>query len=212
MGRSGKTCSCLEQHAQLLCNLKKLAHGQSALCIDAGLIGVQQALTPWQNLIDCRICPHEEDNSILLLSLMSVRTVLRYLQQICFKSPSSWIGSPTEEQFPQEFSIITSGNYQPTQSEQKHITDLLIVHALRKVKTAMQSLKAKFARSTDQRSGGSTNVLFAGDSNQTSAADLKMDVECIEPLFESLDRTMHEVINAIRNRNSTTLRDGGGGC
>ncbi|KAL8709390.1 MAG: hypothetical protein Q9225_007460 [Loekoesia sp. 1 TL-2023] len=212
LGASGKTCSCLEQHTELLCNFKNLARGRSALCIDAVLNGVQQALVPWQNLIHCRICPHEDDDSVLLLSLMSVRTVLRYLQQICFQSPLTWIASPTEEHFPQACSIFKPGNYRPTQSEQKHITDLLIVHALRKINSTLQSLKVKFARSTDQRSGGNTNALNAGHGSQISAADLKMDVECIQPVFENLDRTLHAVINAVRNRNSTALQDGGDGC
>ncbi|KAL8699514.1 MAG: hypothetical protein Q9201_005965 [Fulgogasparrea decipioides] len=209
LGASGKTCSCLEQHTELLRNFKNLARGRSALCIDAVLNGVQQALVPWQNLIHCRICPHEDDESVLLLSLMSVRTVLRYLQQICVQNPHSWIGSPTEEHLPQACSIFKPGNYRPTQSEQKHITDLLIVHALRKINSTVQSLKAKFARSADQRGGGNTNALNGGHGSQTLAADLKMDVECIQPVFENLDRTLHAVINAVRNRSSTALLDGG---
>lgn len=114
-------------------------------------------------------------------------------------------GNSTPEQRP-PFGVAQAGGYQPTQNEQRHINDLLMVHALRKIKFALQSLKSKFAQSRSQRLEATTE-----ESGQISPVDSEPDDEVIQQLFDNLDRTVNSVVNAVRTRNSIAPHNFGEG-
>ena len=166
--------------------------------LDNVLTAVQQALWPWQNLIQCSAYVHDDDHSILQLSLMSMRVLLRHLQQICFGNGASPSGHVTPEQSTLDLGMFSTGGYQPTQNEQKHITDLLIFHALRKIKFVLNALKTKFVQS--RGAGGFEGYSAAGDADQTSPISGDPDADSIPPLFENLERGVAAIFNAVRTR------------
>ena len=198
------TCNCLEQNAALLCRLKTLTQSQGMQSVDAILTGTQQALAPWQSLTQCPICLHEDDLSVLLLAVMSIRSIVRRLQALCFGSASASSGYSTPVYQVPTVSEATPGTYEPTQHEQKHITDLLIVHALGKIKFALFSLKEKFARTRGQKANASIlNAPSTEEGNQQVLANSQMDIECIQKLFENLESTIHNVISAVKSHSVT---------
>ena len=185
-------CRCLEQHTELLRHLKGLLQGQVSL--DNVLTAIQRGLGPWQNLIHCTATTHDEDHSVLVLSLMSMRVLLRHLQQICLGTPSLAGGQSVSESSAPALGLVTTGGYRPTQNEQRHITDLLLFHALRKMKYVLNTLRAKFA----QHRG--PEEYHAGEGSSGSAVNMDLDVDNIPPLFEMLDRSLGGIFSAVRNR------------
>ena len=200
------TCHCLEKLTRLLCQLKNLAQGQAVLGIDALLTGVQQALEPWQTLIQCTVCHSLDDHSTILLSLMSVRVLLRHIQRISFGALSGVSGQSTPEMYASTIGIP----YDPMQADQSRVTDVLVVHALRKIKFALHSLKGKFAQARHQRAAAalelgriaSLNPVIGEDGVPISPVDSEPDMDVIQQLFDNLERTVHVVVSALRARNS----------
>ncbi|KAL9609284.1 MAG: hypothetical protein Q9167_005936 [Letrouitia subvulpina] len=184
------TCSCLEQHTELLCLLKKLEQGQTS--VDSVLIGVQQALAPWQHLIQCRVCTHDGDQSVLFLAVMSIRSILRRLQRLYlaneYSSPPSGFSTPVRASQGNSIGNVTLGSYKATDNEQKHITDLLVIHALGKIKYALLSLSDKFRQSRGRISASSLPDLTDGSMSPMAGQDI--DPSCLQQLLQSLETTV----------------------
>ena len=203
MDRHGSTCTCVQQHSELLRHLRGLEHSQNTFKIDNVLTSIQQALEPWQNLINCPFCLHRDEFSVLLSALTSIRVILSHLKQICFGTTSQSSGYTAPEPTAPAYSPVVAGDYHPTRNEQRHIMDLLIFHALRKIKFALHALNRKFVQSRSQRGselGGS--LLTTGQSGQTSPIEGDTEVGSIHAVFENLDRSVNTFVNAIRARNS----------
>ena len=117
------------------------------------------------------------------------------------------------------------GSYEATDKEQKHIAGLLIVHALGKIRFALLSLKHKLNQSkqlhsqsrdgagddsmswsardnTGENSSSGSNSEGGGNRASTKGvsflANPEIDVECIQPLLESLEDTVQAIGSAIR--------------
>lgn len=204
------TCHCLEEHSQLLCQLKNLAQGQSILGIDAILTGVQQALAPWQNLIHCSVCLSSDGHPTIVLSLMSIRILLRHIQRIFFGVVPSTSGQTTPEMFGPPGGVNSSASYQPGSSCQNNVTDILVVHALRKIKFTLHSLQGRFTQSRNHKAAAATEFsnraqrVTGPDGVPISLVDSEPDMEVIQQLFDNLERTVHVVVNALRARNSVS--------
>ncbi|KAL9042609.1 MAG: hypothetical protein Q9214_003725 [Letrouitia sp. 1 TL-2023] len=196
------TCSCLEQHTELLCLLKKLDQGQTS--VDSVLIGVQQALAPWQHLIQCRVCPHDGDQGVLFLAVMSIRSILRRLQRLYlaneYPSPPSGYSTPVRAKQGNSIGNVTLGSYKATDNEQKHITDLLVIHALGKIKYALLSLSDKFRQSRGRISASS--LLDLTDGSMSPKAGQDIDPSCLQQLLQSLETTVQALVGAVRTRGS----------
>ena len=195
----------MEQHTELLGFLKGLEQGNNQSSVDGVLIGVQKALVPWQNLTQCRICPYDDDQAVLILSVMSIRSILRRLQRISTRDgseiPTSGYATPA---MPSIKSVrVTLGNYEATRNEQKLITDLLIIHALGKVKSALLSLGDKFEQSRGQQSSFEPRSVSSTNSrNVLDEQRPEMNVECIQQLLRSLECTVQAVGHALGTKNS----------
>lgn len=172
--------------------------------MDSVLIGVQQALAPWQHLIQCRVCPHDGDQSVLFLAVMSIRSILRRFQRLYvaneYPSPPSGYSTPVRAQQAKRIGNVTLGNYKATDNEQKHITDLLVIHALGKIKYALLSLSDNFRQSRGRICASSLPDLADGSLSPMVGQDT--DPSCLQQLLQSLETTVQALVGAIRTRGS----------
>lgn len=199
------SCHCLEQHSKLLCHLKSLEQQQhTASKLDVILVAVQHSLETWHNLIQCRNCPHDDDQTVQLLSVMTMRSMLARFQRLC--PPNGEIPPPSDLSSP-ALDMVRLGSYQVTKNEQALVTDLLIVRALGKIKYALLSLKEKFDHSARQR----FNTDLADEHYQPLARP-QIDVEYVQQLLQSLDGTMQAVRDAAGRKDQMALDEFGNGA
>ena len=148
---SSTTCNCVQDHAELLCRLKELeqrhAHAQPRL--DVVLSSAQQALVPWKSVVECQVCRHDDNQEVLSLSVMSIRTVLRSLQSLCSEYYNSVVsgqnfydrqGTPIEIPDGMQSAI---GMYEITGEERMAVKDLLILRTLEKMKYTLACFKER---------------------------------------------------------------------
>ena len=169
---TSNTCHCLEHHADLIYRLKELEQKHIIPRIDVVLVGAHKALVPWKNVIECRTCRKEDNQEVLLLSAMSIRSVLRRLQSLLMESrgqlPLSGASSPGDTFSQQASPVLSShsnhsrhnsnnddlrstiGIYEITGEERTAVTDLLVSRTLDRIrytllrfKERIESLKAK---------------------------------------------------------------------
>lgn len=184
------SCSCLEQHSKLLCHLKSPEHQQhTASALDVILIAAQRSLETWHNLIHCRVCPYDDDQTVPLLSIMTMRSMLGRFQRLC--------AHKDEERGPLDFSspdlaTVKLGNYEANKHEQALVTGILIVRALGKIKYALVSVKEQFDHTRRQKASGGLT-----DEHHEPLARPQVDIECITQLLQSLDGTVQTVRDAV---------------
>ena len=195
------TCNCLEQHFELLCHLRNLEKKRSALSVDAILLSVQQALTTWRSLIDCRVCPHDDDHAVSLLSIMSMRSILRRLQSLCSSNrdrSSSSSNPSTPVQQTAAFKKVTLGTYEATQIEQDLVTDLLINQAFGKLRFALLSLKQKIEHSRGQQAKFAARIKIYDEEYRSSSAGPAKEVGLVRQLLQRLEETVQIIESATR--------------
>lgn len=148
---SSTTCNCVQNHSELLCRLKELeqrhAHAQPRL--DVVLSSAQQALIPWKSVVECRVCRHDDNQEVLILSAMSIRTVLRSLQSLCSEYYNSVVsGKDIYDQRGAMANIPDGmqsaiGMYEITGEERMAVKDLLISRTLDKMKYTLACFKER---------------------------------------------------------------------
>lgn len=198
------SCSCLEQHSRLLCHLKSTEQQQhTASTLDVVLIDVQNSLQTWRSVIHCHLCPYDDDRTVLLLSIMTMRSMLGRFQRLCV---------PTDEECGQSevnspaLGVVRLGNYEATKHEQALVTQLLVVRALGKIKYALVSLKDKVVLARRQTAdAGLTN-----EHNEPLARP-QVDVEYITQLLQSLIGTVQAVTDAAGRTDNVVLDGVGNG-
>ena len=197
-------CSCLEQHSRLLCHLKSTEQQQhTASTLDVVLIAVQNSVQTWRSMVHCHLCPYDDDRSVLLLSIMTMRSMLGRFQRLCVPTDEergqSEVNSPA-------LGVVRLGNYEATEHEQALVTQLLIVRALGKIKYALVSLKDKVVLARRQRAdAGRTN------EHHSSLAHPQVDVEYMTQLLQSLIGTAQAVSDAAGRTENVTSDDVGNG-
>ncbi|KAL8747299.1 MAG: hypothetical protein Q9190_000805 [Brigantiaea leucoxantha] len=183
--------------------------GNASSPIDQVLISVQQALVPWQSVIQCHACHYDRDQSVLLVCAMSIRHILRRLQRLCFNR--SYVSSPSPQAFdsasrahPQNFAPMGSnvmlGNYTATENEQKHVTDFLVIQAFGKIRHVLVLLIEKFRHSQEQINAA--NFQAASKGNGSSLAGPELDLNFLQQLLHSLESTVQAIGGAISSRDS----------
>lgn len=200
------TCNCLQQHTELLCLLKNLEQGNNASSVDVVLISVQQALAPWQNLIRCGICLHDDDQSVLLLSVMSIRAVLHRLKRLCADGVYNASTSGYSASVHQTMTSVkvTIGNFEVSGNERKFITDFMILQALGRIRIALLSLKEKLDQPRDQTakfnpvSLSSVTMQHFEDEPQLSSVEPAVYIGHIKQLLRSLEGIVQAVESAIK--------------
>ena len=206
------TCNCLQHHAELLCRLKELQqrHGQPR--IDIVLSGAQQALVPWKSVIECRICQHEDNQEVLLLSAMSIRTVLRSLQSLCLSnssagvSNSDFVSGKSRAQAADRCESLKSsiGIYEITGEERTAVTDLLISRTLDKIKYTLSCFKerleaVKCKKSAMATSARRTSSIHDGDS--TLAGGKAGDLDHLMQVWRNLEGIVQMLGRVLRSSN-----------
>lgn len=198
------TCQCLEQHSKLLYHLKSLEQQQRTTpTLDAILIAVQHSLETWHKLIHCRICPYFDDQTVLHLAVMTMKSMLGRFQRLCV--PNGVKHSPSD--FPSStLGMVRLDSYEATKNERMLVIDLLIVRALGKIRYALLSLKEKFDHSGWQKA----DAILDGENRQALAYP-QIDVEYLDKLLRSLDGTVQAVRNAARKKYHVASEDFGDG-
>lgn len=144
----GKTCGCLKDHAELLCQLKDLDQKNSRPTLDVILVGVQHCLNPWKGLIKCRVCRRNEDQEVLLLSALTLRLILRRLLEFCAsqkneENNTTIINTDQIIDAPGSETKCTVGMYELQGDEKALMMDTLLWYTLRRVKCAIITLQER---------------------------------------------------------------------
>jgi hypothetical protein len=176
------SCLCLQHHAKLLVRLKDLWRGSKAAPIDVVLNGVQQALTPWNYYIQCRVCQLDEDQEVLTLSAMSIRAVLRLLQS------AYRVISPPLDTEPRQLkrkrngtlggTKFALGSYEITGEERMLVLELLLSKTLSKIQLVLGCLRKKSSRHP------------GSDPLNVRHKDREMDLGHLQALLQHLEATV----------------------
>ena len=157
----------------------------TAPALDVMLIAVQHSLEPWHNLVRCRFCLCDDDQTVLFISVMTMRPMLDCFQRLCL--PNDVKHSPSDLLNP-ALGTIRLVNYEVTKHEQGLITRFLVARVLDKIKHALLSVKGKFFDSGGQKADA--NLIT---EHRPPLARPQIDVECVWQLLQTLDR-MKEVV------------------
>lgn len=163
----------------------------TASALDVMLIAVQHSLEPWHNLIRCRFCVCDDDQTVLFISVMTMRSMLDCFQRLC--PPEDGNNSPSDLLNP-ALGAIKLGNYEVTKDEQALITRLLVARALDKIKHALLCVKGKFFDSGGQKAD--THLIA---EHRPPFVRPQIDVECVRQLLRTLDK-MKEVVRDVAVR------------
>ena len=228
-----RSCHCLEYHSELIGRLKELEQKHVTPRIDVVLLSAQQALNPWKMVIDCPICKNSDNQEVLLLSAMSIRSVLHRLQSLLIASratsPMSESASP-ETVFaappntihagtlapPHDGIKSTIGVYEIMGPEQTAVTDLLVSRTLDRIRFTLQKFKERLDNLKQQRhimpepfqrplSLFSQDIFH--DDNEEDERKLRglEDLEHLEKVWQNLDRVVNRIVRAIRNRATVSI-------
>ena len=164
-----KGCTCFQQNVKLLCSLKvaDTAGDETAYRIDSVLQSAQEALQPWQSLVDCHDCAHNRDQEVLQVALMSIRMVLLRFQNLvpssetqttARKGSASAKGSPQQQQQQQQQqqdilgswqsygARMTLGSFEVSDSDNRAMVQVLLLGTLRKIKPILVRFKEMLDR------------------------------------------------------------------
>ena len=199
---SSATCNCVQNHAELLCRLKELEQRHTQPRLDVVLSSAQQALVPWKSVIECRVCQHDDNQEVLILSAMSIRTVLRSLQSLCSEYYNAVVSSKEAEgqervadDIPDGMQSVI-GMYEITGEERMAVKDLLISRTLDKVKYTLACFKERL------------EILNAKKTATTTSSPRKKSLPgqiCsdVDRLHRGGPGDLNHLVNVWRNLDST---------
>ena len=156
-------CTCLQQNAELLCSFKlaECTENQDACRIDTVLRDSQEALNPWQNLVECPNCAFNQDQEVLQIAFMTIRIVLLRFQNLvpsCSIPHGNHKGSTNVSQRWQEEvednwqkygACVTIGSYKVSDSDNKVVVQVLLLSTIR----TMKSVLVRFKEMLDRKQG-----------------------------------------------------------
>ncbi|KAL2047706.1 hypothetical protein N7G274_000748 [Stereocaulon virgatum] len=197
---SSTTCNCVQNHAELLCHLREIEQRHLRTRLDVILSSVQQALIHWKCVLECRICQHNGNQEVLMLSATSILTVLRSLQCLCSEYYNTLAFSQHTEG--QEWAMVDTlhgmqsviGTYEVTEEGRTAVEELLIVRTLDKMRYTMTSFKGRLERLETKKNASSITVpcqishsdQVNGDLNNLVQVwwDLNSTVQMLERVLE----------------------------
>ena len=203
------TCNCVQNHAELLCRLKDLEQRHSMPRLDVVLSAAQEALVPWKEVIECHVCQNDDNQEVLVLSGMSIRTILRALSPLCVDYYNNFIssGEAIRRQQPPvktpDDMRSTIGCYRITGEERMAVTDLLISRCLDQVKltlacfkTRLETMKARKASSAStqsrKRTASEVEVLSKGGPG---------DLDHLLQVWQNLENTVQMLEGIMKKGN-----------
>ncbi|EEA19394.1 hypothetical protein EYB25_009508 [Talaromyces marneffei] len=229
------TCYCVKDHADILCRLGELENINGSLSVDVTLMCVQEALGPWKELSQCKICDNDDDQGVLILSAMTIRAVLRRLQRLC-----AAIVLSNDEPSRNDTNVLLGlsdggrlvmGKYEVPFGEQIVVTYLLISYSLAKIRFAILSLKSKLDRAPARAKenlerNGQHNVTYDGNkaaNNASRGVDMTKvssssiptidlsneDPGCMHAMIRCLDATVEAVGKSLQRANISLVENAG---
>ena len=211
---SSATCNCVQNHAELLCRLKELEQRHTRPRLDVVLSSAQQALVPWKSVIECRVCQHDDNQEVLILSAMSIRTVLRSLQSLCSEYYNAVVSG--KDSYDQEQAVAdipdgmqsVIGMYEITGEERMAVKELLISRTLDKVKYTLtcfkERLEALNAKKTSSAASSPRKVSLPGQINNDFDRLQKGgpgDLDHLVQVWRNLDSTVQMLERVLKSGN-----------
>ena len=197
------TCNCVQNHAELLCRLKDLEQRHTMPRLDVVLSAAQQALVPWKEVIECRVCQNDDNQEVLVLSGMSIRTILRALSPLCvdYYNHSISSGEAIRRQQPPvstpDDMKSTIGCYRITGDERMAVTDLLISRCLDQVKLTLACFKNRL------------ETMKARRASSALAPSLKRTVSDVEAFSKGGPGDLDHLLQVWQNlENTVQMLDG----
>ena len=224
---ASNACHCLEHHADLLSRLNELEQRHIVPRIDVVLVSAQQALVPWKSVIDCRFCRNDGNQEVLLSSAMSIRSILRRLQNLLLESrgqdPFSGASSPATP-FSQRAASLdnncdiksTIGIYEITGEERTAVTDLLISRTLDRIRYTLARFKERLeglrTKKIFQPTVMRQQIATYTHNDEVEESDGlepyvrgAEDLEHLEQVWRNLESTVQRLVHAIRNGTVTPI-------
>ena len=212
---SSTTCNCVQNHAELLCRLKELEQRHTQPRLDVVLSSAQQALVPWKSVVDCRVCRHDDNQEVLILSAMSIRTVLRSLQSLCSEYYNSVVSG--QDIYDQEGATTdipdgmqsAIGMYEITGEERMAVKELLISRTLDKMKYTLACFKERLETLSAKKNKTATlSPSKRALSNQGNSDVERLhqggpgDLDHLVKVWRNLDSTVQMLERVLRSGNS----------
>lgn len=179
---STSTCNCVQNNAELLCRLKELEQKHTRPRLDVVLSGAQQALVPWKSVIECRVCQHDDNQEVLVLSAMSIRSVLRSLHSLCLEHYNDAVSNQAADSQKQTTASMPDGMhsvigmYEITGEERMAVKDLLIWRTLDKVKYTLACFKQRL----DTLERRKTSIALSSPLERSYPRSIDPDVERLQ--------------------------------
>ena len=142
-------CICFQNHAEIVCQFRELEQRQAAPRLDSTMACVQQAMLPWQDVIQCPVCRNDDKYDFLILSTNIVHTLLQALSTLCadiYRSSSSSSRERRKQlaQVKPPASLKSAfGVFDVAGSDQLAVTDFLVHGTMDKVKQATSCFRER---------------------------------------------------------------------
>lgn len=212
---SSTNCKCAQNHAELLCCLKELEQQHAQPRLDVVLSSAQQALVPWRNVVECRVCRHDDNQEVLNLSALSIFTVLRSLQSLCSEYYNGVVSGQGNHDQQGATSDIPDGMqsaiglYEITGEERMAVKDLLVSRILDKMTYTMACFKERLETLNAKKN----KAAALSPRNRTLPNQGNSDVEWLHQggpgdldhlvkVWRNLDSTVQELEQVLRSGNS----------
>lgn len=200
----------MQNHAEVVCRVQELEPMHTARGLDSILSGVQQALVPWKEIIDCRVCQHDDNQELLIHSTSLIRSIFHIMSAIChdhFNSPSRNVRNLSVQltQGPIDTKSASSlrGN---VRDEVMAATDLSIWGTLNRVKYTLscfkdrlEATKAKNMATAIPLIHNSTVPWQAGNNVDIPFNRLRNDLAHLMQLWQDLERTFQMLERGVNN-------------
>ena len=203
------TCSCLQNHAELLCRLKDLEQKHPAGRVDGVLASAQEAISVWKTMLSCRVCQFDGDQEVLFLLAMSIRTFLRNMECLSIgtdgrcssissaSSPAVWPQGGAEDAEPVK---LTVGLHEVVGDDKAPMIDFMLLRTLHKARDALRCFKDRLDAVKERRHALTTSRMsrptdqsFKMVSGQAEHGSESGDVEHLLQIWRGLNATAQSI-------------------
>ncbi|KAL6693484.1 hypothetical protein J3F84DRAFT_380933 [Trichoderma pleuroticola] len=172
---NGLTCTCLQQQTSLLCKLRgsEVFRPGGKMAMKSILANMQEAQTAWLGLTGCTSCMRGDDQEVLILALMCVRSMLLQLQNVSWGcggnqdvslTVSEHVSPGISAEGDVELEVVMVGDFELTGDDKSSLLFMLWSMMVQKVKTVLESFRSVLERKKLSRGRFSeSGALLSGD-------------------------------------------------
>lgn len=197
------TCDCLHKHTELLCHVRDLDHKHTPASVDIVLISAKQILEPWKRLLKCHVCRRKDDQEVLLIAALTMRSILRLFLGL-YPGHDFRTGDATAAPRLSRDQVKCSvGIYQLVGEEQALVTNILLWNTLQSIKCVMPYLRRALEYSHRRRAiVATTAVKQAVEYRNSEGSDTKhADYKHVQQIMHGMESTL-QILEDILKRNS----------